>query len=72
MCGSFRDTWQNGLFYSKQIAYTFHNLLFSICSESVDVPSQILQYKNVNDILIYMFYILFCLYIYFDIQKQNS
>ena len=22
MCGSFRDTWQNGLFYRQQIAYT--------------------------------------------------
>ena len=21
MCGSFRDTWQNGLFYRQQIAY---------------------------------------------------
>ena len=24
MCGSLRDTWQNGLFYSQQIAYNMH------------------------------------------------
>ena len=53
-----------------EYACTFHNLLFLICS--VDGLNQILEYKNVNDIPIYMFYSFFCLYMYFHIFKQNS
>ena len=42
---------------------TFHdNLLFLICS--VDGHNQILEY-----LLIYMFYFLFCLYVYFRLRS---
>ena len=33
MCGNFRDTWQNGLFYRQQIAYTLR-VLYIILRET--------------------------------------
>ena len=35
MCGSFRDTWQNGMFYRQQIAYTWY-----IYGRSQDIPTR--------------------------------
>ena len=54
-----------------EYASTFHNLLFLICSVDHGL-SQILEYKNVRDIPIYMFYSFFCLCMYLYIHKQNS
>ena len=43
--------------------FTFHdNLLFLVCS--LDALSQILEY-----LLIYMFYLFFCLYVYFRLRS---
>ena len=54
-----------------EFACTFHNLLFSICSVGHGL-NQILEYKNVHDKPIYMFYRFFCLCMYLYIHKQNS
>ena len=43
-----------------EYACTFHNLLFSICSVDHGL-NQILEYKNLRDIPIYMFYSFFLL-----------
>ena len=54
-----------------EYASTFHNLLFSICSVGHGL-NQILEYKNVRDISICMFYSFFSLCMYLYIYKQNS
>ena len=49
-------------------ACTSHNLLFLICS--VDELNQILEYKNVNDMLIYMFYFFWLVHIFSYSQTE--
>ena len=52
------NVYYRNVFKRCMYVYTFHNLLFSICF--VYGLNQILEYKNVNDILIYMPYFFAC------------
>ena len=49
-----------------------HSIIYFFSINSVYGLNQILEYKNVHDIPIYMFYSFFCLCVYLHIHKQNS
>ena len=53
-----------------EYACTLHGVLFSKCS--IDELNQILEYKNVHDIPIYMSISFVCLCMYLHIHKHNS